>query len=64
MITKTKEGSIVVYRLNDMWHRSSGPAYEFPNGKGFWALFGKRHRYYGPASPYSNIYYLHDRLVK
>lgn len=50
MITRTDNDGGVVYRLNDMPHRLNGPAFEWLDGTWSWALYGKVHRYYGPAA--------------
>lgn len=51
MITRTDDGSVIVYRLDNGYHRPDGPAIEFKvDNTTYWFLFGKRHRYYGPAA--------------
>ena len=38
------------WRLPDgKYHRTDGPAYEWPDGSKFWYLNGERHREDGPA---------------
>jgi len=47
-ITESISG-VVMYRLNNHFHREDGPAVEYSNGtKEYW-LHGKRHRLDGPA---------------
>jgi hypothetical protein len=50
MIDRIEENDRVCYRLNGVPHRPNGPAFEWPNGDWSWSLYGKIHRYYGPAA--------------
>jgi hypothetical protein len=66
MIIRIEEEHSICYRLeNGVCHRPNGPAVEFKADKtGYWFLFGKRHRYYGPASHANNWFWIHDKRVK
>jgi hypothetical protein len=53
----------IAYTLNDITHRSNGFAVFCKSiGTGYWCLFGKRHRYYGPAT-YMNDWYIHGKFI-
>ena len=57
-ILKTKivvdEYGIKRWCLNEILHRTDGPAVEDNNGDNYWYLNGKRHRTDGPAYEKSN----------
>ena len=40
--------------LNDKYHRTDGPAIEYPDGTKCWYLNSKQHRTDGPATEYSD----------
>ena len=49
MITRNDEGLFFTYRLDNQLHRPNGPAKIDWCANWSWWLYGKRHRYYGPA---------------
>ena len=54
----------IAYMLNELLHRTDGPARIWnASGDWGWYLYGMRHRYYGPSSR-AGHWFLHDRGVK
>lgn len=65
MITIIRKEKVTYYQLDKgVYHRPNGPAVEYPaDNIGYWFLFGKRHRYYGPASHTNDWFWIHDKRV-
>ena len=51
------------YTLNGRPHRPNGPAFIGDYNAEPWYLYGKRHRYYGPAL-YKNEWRIHGVFIK
>ena len=54
----------VTYMLNNVIHRSNGPAIMYADGHEKWRLYGKWHRYYGPADFIGEDWWVHDRWIR
>ncbi len=48
------ENGAKIYRKNGFFHRSDGPAIEYPDGTKHWYINGKHHRLDGPAIEWDN----------
>jgi hypothetical protein len=51
---KTLDDQAIHYYVNGKFHRTDGPALEYPNGTKYWCKEGKQHRLDGPAVEYTS----------
>jgi hypothetical protein len=65
MITRfDRADGTISYRLDDArLHRTNGPAKIWEERTWHWCLYGKSHRYYGPAS-WMGFWYIHGDDIK
>jgi len=67
MIKRNEYEYTVEYTLNRQLHRPNGPASAFERADGFWVwwLYGRVHRYYGPATYMNdNTWMIHGVRIK
>ena len=63
-VTYSRRFERMDYELNGKFHRSSGPAVVWDDGRYEWYSYGKRHRYYGASNRYRGDWFIHGKYIK